>query len=369
MSLADSSKLDQGLIFETDKEISEHGLANSSAVLHPAGTVILSRDAGVGKSAILAGPMAVSQHFMAWQCEEHGELHNWFLYNWLQFHKKEFERQAVGSTIKTIGLPYFKKLRVSYPPIAEQRRIAEILSTWDRAIELTEELIATSQAQKKSLMQQLLKGKKRLPGFSGRWRKSTIEELFDIGTGQSKSSQIDDNGRYFIVDMGSIDRESRLCASKPIIDRNAPLREGDLVMPKDDIGGGQIIGRVAYIPNDEDFELGDHVYRLRRKKPEVDPKYFYYLINADHVRLSLRRKANGTAQLGLGIKDLRKQVVTFPPLHEQQQISQILDSAFEVMSALRLKLEKLKSERSALMQELLTGKRRVTLPSSQEEAA
>jgi len=65
VSLADSHRLDKIFISETDKEVSALGIANSSAVLHPGGTVVLSRDAGVGKSAVLAEDMAVSQHFMA----------------------------------------------------------------------------------------------------------------------------------------------------------------------------------------------------------------------------------------------------------------------------------------------------------------
>ncbi|MFA0698068.1 restriction endonuclease subunit S, partial [Vibrio sp. 10N.222.49.C9] len=79
----------------------------------------------------MAEPMAVSQHFIAWKCDANKKLHNWYLYNWLQLHKPEFERQAVGSTIKTIGLPYFKKLKIAAPSYEEQRKIAQILSTWD----------------------------------------------------------------------------------------------------------------------------------------------------------------------------------------------------------------------------------------------
>src|SRR5690606_33067123 len=89
VSLADSHRLDNIYIDETDKEISALGLANSSAVLHPAGTVILSRDAGVGKSAVLSCDMAVSQHFMAWRCGD--RLNNLFLYFYLQHEKPKFE--------------------------------------------------------------------------------------------------------------------------------------------------------------------------------------------------------------------------------------------------------------------------------------
>ena len=113
ISLSDSNRLDQGYIFETTKQISDEGIKNSSAVLLPAETVVLSRDAGIGKSAVMSETMAVSQHFIAWKCDNHEKLHSWFLYNWLQLNKPEFERQAVGSTIKTIGLPYFKKLKIA----------------------------------------------------------------------------------------------------------------------------------------------------------------------------------------------------------------------------------------------------------------
>jgi type I restriction enzyme, S subunit len=106
VSLADSGRLDKLYIGDTDKEISRLGIDNSSAVLHPAGTVILTRDAGVGKSAILASPMAVSQHLMAWQCGP--RIYNIYFYYWLQHQKSNFEAIAMGSTIKTIGLSYFK---------------------------------------------------------------------------------------------------------------------------------------------------------------------------------------------------------------------------------------------------------------------
>jgi type I restriction enzyme S subunit len=83
VSLADSHRLDQGYIHETENEISAAGLRNSSAQMLPSGTVILSRDAGVGKSAILSLDMAVIQHFMAWICGS--RLDNLSLYYYLHY--------------------------------------------------------------------------------------------------------------------------------------------------------------------------------------------------------------------------------------------------------------------------------------------
>jgi type I restriction enzyme S subunit len=154
VSLADSNKLDNGYIYATKIQISKEGIENSSAVLHPAGAVILSRDAGVGKSAILHSEMAVSQHFIAWDCDE-TKLSNWFLYYVLQILKPAFESVAVGNTIKTIGLPYFKELCISVPSINEQKIIADCLTSLDDLITAQSQKLEALKAHKKGLMQQL----------------------------------------------------------------------------------------------------------------------------------------------------------------------------------------------------------------------
>lgn len=158
VSLADSNKLDQLYISDTELEISHKGIVNSSAVLHPAGIVVLSRDAGVGKSAITTEPMAVSQHFMCWKCDQ--KMDNHFLYYWLQFNKRTFENIAMGSTILTIGLPYFKRLKIACPiePI-EQQAIAKKLKSADMRIFAMQDDLSKLRQQKLGLMQDLLTGK------------------------------------------------------------------------------------------------------------------------------------------------------------------------------------------------------------------
>lgn len=154
ISLADSKRLDAGLISKTEHEISAKGIKNSSAVLHPAGSVLISRDAGVGKSAVMALPMAVSQHFIVWTCHAN-LLSNWFLYHLLQEMKPLFERIATGSTIKTIGLPFFKELVISVPTLPEQQRIASCLSSLDVLITAETQKLEAMKIHKKGLMQQL----------------------------------------------------------------------------------------------------------------------------------------------------------------------------------------------------------------------
>jgi type I restriction enzyme, S subunit len=155
VSLADSKRLDKGLISKTTIEISEQGIRNSSAVLHAAGSVILSRDAGVGKSAVMKEPMAVSQHFIVWTCDRHVLL-NWFLYFVFQRMKPCFERVASGSTIKTIGLPFFIELRITVPRLPEQQEIVHCLRSLDDQIAAEIEKLDALKTHKKGLTQQLV---------------------------------------------------------------------------------------------------------------------------------------------------------------------------------------------------------------------
>lgn len=161
VSLQDTKRLDQVYIADTAQQISALGIDNSSAVLHPSGVVVISRDATVGRSAITVGPMAVSQHFIAYCCGP--KLDNHYLYYWLQRMKPVFERIGAGSTIKTIGLPFFKGLRIALPPISAQKEVAGVMLDVDLGIMAYEKAIASLSGMKAALMSDLLSGRVRVP--------------------------------------------------------------------------------------------------------------------------------------------------------------------------------------------------------------
>jgi type I restriction enzyme S subunit len=96
----------------------------------------------------------VSQHFIVWTCDS-SWLSNWFLYYVLQFMKPVFERIATGSTIKTIGLPFFKELTIAVPSPEEQQRIASCLSNLDALITAETQKLEALKTHKNGLMQQL----------------------------------------------------------------------------------------------------------------------------------------------------------------------------------------------------------------------
>lgn len=367
ISLADSCRLDKGYVYETDKEISLEGIKNSSAEVHPAETVVLSRDAGVGKSGVMATPMAVSQHFIAWKCDNKEKLHSWYLYNWLQLNKEEFERQAVGSTIKTIGLPYFKKLRIAVPPFDEQKKIAQILSTWDKAISVTEKLLANSQQQKKALMQQLLTGKKRLLDengvrFSGDWNSSKLGDLFNFKKGKGLSkSDLSESGINKCILYGELYTKYAEIAYEVISRTNSTdgqLSEpGDILLPASTTTSGIDLANATAL-SEGGILLGGDINILRPKVRLSSPFLAYFLTHMKKNEISSR--AQGITIIHLYGGDLKSIDIVLPStVQEQKKIATVLSAADAEISTLEKKLACLRDEKKALMQQLLTGKRRV----------
>jgi type I restriction enzyme S subunit len=361
ISLADSFRLDKGYVYETDKEISKAGIANSSAELHPAETVVLSRDAGIGKSGVMAVPMAVSQHFIAWKCDNTEKLNSWFLYNWLQLNKAEFERQAVGSTIKTIGLPYFKKLKIAVPPYTEQKKIAQILSTWDKAITTTEQLLANSQQQKKALMQQLLTGNKRLLDkngvrFSGEWKATAVAAFIKESRVPGSTGDIAKKITVKLYGNGVVAKDEKRSGSEST--KYYRRSAGQFIYSKLDF----LNGAFGIIPEELDGYESTLDLPAFDFLGNVNVEWFTYYVSREEFYSSNLGLANGGRKARrVNPNDLLRIKIPTPSLEEQQKIAAVLSTADQEITALQHKLEALKQEKKALMQQLLTGKRQVQL--------
>jgi type I restriction enzyme S subunit len=254
----------------------------------------------------------------------------------------------------------YAQLPIPLPSLSEQTAIATVLFDTDALIEHFDNLIAKKKAIKQGTMQQLLTGKKRLQGFSGKWEKKKLGDIFQFSVTYSKTKFIDNTGKYIIMDMGSVSSTGSIIASKTSAMELDLLNSGDLIMPKDDIGGGKIIGKVAYIDRDNKYIMGDHVYKLSIKIDLTDSRFFSYLINCSDISNALKKKVVGSAQLGLGRKSVEDQIVTYPTMsQEQTAIATILSDMDTEIEKLEKKREKYTMIKQGMMQQLLTGKIRL----------
>jgi type I restriction enzyme S subunit len=381
ISLADSRRLDKGLVTESDKEISLAGVRNSSAVIHPAGTVILSRDAGVGKSGVLAQAMAVSQHFIAWDCTASTELHNWYLYHWLQQQKPEFERMAVGSTIKTIGLPYFKKLKIMLPAFEEQLRMASILSTWDQAIATSERLLENSRSQWHALVSKSLHmptanpdwlksednggfpasvqaGIPLLPSAPSGWRRVQLREHL---TEVRRPVDLKDEDTYTLV---TVKRSRAGVVLRNVLRGSAVktatqfhVRSGDFLISKRQI----VHGACGIVPPELDGAVVSNEYAVLNTDGEIDLKFLRYLSETRYFQQTCFHSSIGVHVEKMLFKTDHwcRWPFNIPSLEQQRRIVEILDTAGRELDALSRQVNTLKREKAALMSQILTGKRRV----------
>ena len=270
------------------------------------------------------------------------------------------EKWAGGAAQPNLGAKDLAQFIIPLPPLPEQRAIAAALSDVDDLLQSLDRLIAKKRDVKQGAMQQLLTGTTRLPGFDGAWETKRLGEIFTIWLGSSKSFAVNPSGSNVVVDMGAVGRSGELIKSKKT-DLNIDLLDrGDLIMPKDDIGGGQIIGRVAYIDRNHRYVLGDHVYALRANAGE--PRYFHYAINSYQVNRELRAKAVGSAQLGLGRASVTRQLIPFPNPDEQRAIAAVLSDMDAEIDALEARRDKAALIKQGMMQELLTGRTQLPIP-------
>ena len=342
ISLKDSDVLDQLYIEETAATITEAGIANSSAVVHPAGTVVLSRDAGVGKSAIMKSAMAVSQHFMAWQCGI--KINNTFLYYWLQAKKPEFERIAMGNTIKTIGLSYFRALKIPNPPIDEQLAIATALSDVDALLAKLDEFMAKKRDLKQAAMQQLLTGQTRLPGFNWEWETRRLGDVSEIVMGQSPSSSYyNAKGLGLPLIQGNADIANRKTIRRIFTTEITKYgKRGDILMSvRAPVGE---ISRAVF-----DVCLGRGVCAIRHKSDFM----YHYLISLEP---SWARLSKGSTFDSVNSADVRVLEVCLPTDDsEQTAIATILSDMDTELAALEARRDKTRALKQGMMQELLTG--------------
>ena len=286
--------------------------------------------------------------------------------------KTDISRLSIGSTVSRINIADIKKLKVASPPLPEQRKIAKILITWDRGIATTEKLIDASKQQKKALMQQLLTGKKRLrsspkngaetgKAFEGEWEEVKLNQLVKVTGGNAfKSEQFATQGIALIKISNiksnySVNVDSSVFITEESKYDKFKVKIGDVLIAM----SGATTGKVGCYKLDNFSYLNQRVGRFDPKKNRVTKSYLFQLLKLPKVQHNILIDAVGGAQPNISNKDIERLTVSAPAIKEQQKIASVLTAADKEIELLQAKLAHFKQEKKALMQQLLTGKRRV----------
>lgn len=254
------------------------------------------------------------------------------------------------------------RIKVILPPLPEQRKIAEILSTWDRAIEVSEALLATARSQKRALMQALLTGQRRFPEFEGQeWKEVMLGDVVSAirgGGTPDKSNPEYWTGTIPWVSVKDL-KSDRLYTTVDTISElglnNSASNafDADTIIISTRMAVGVTVRLGCRMAINQDLKAVIPTKAVRND-------YLFHCLQMNQPKLEAL--GTGSTVKGVTLGDLRRMPIGYPKnVDEQDRIVQVVENASEKVLALVGNIQHLRTEKKALMQQLLTGKRRVTV--------
>jgi type I restriction enzyme S subunit len=270
-----------------------------------------------------------------------------------------------STNLASINTSQLRAFPIPLPPHREQLAIAEVLHTWDRGLADTERAIKLKRRLKRSLMQQLLTGRRRFPDFVGRpWREVRLGDLLKE---QHRGVSWDDDAMYNLVSIrrrsGGFFRRKGLKGSQIKTKVMQSVKTGDFVIARMQV----IHGAMAMVKPDFDgMNVSDsYTILVPRRVGELHMPFLDYFSQTPSMYYKAWRSSYGVAieKMTFNLDWFMRESLTIPPtLAEQQQIAAVLATADREIELLEQQLAMLREQKKGLMQKLLTGQVRVKVP-------
>ena len=283
--------------------------------------------------------------------------------------QNQFHRLVVGSNYPAINSSDVKNLIIPLPPLPEQQKIAQILSTWDKVIEKTEQLIQAKNQLKKGLMQQLLTGKKRFKEFEGsEWKELVFSELGKTYTGLSGKNKDDFGEGAPYIPYLNIFSNSRIDINQldyVKINENEKQNEvkyGDIFFTTSSETSDEV-GMTSVLLNEvENIYLNSFCFGFRLKDFTIlKPEFARFSFRSITIRKEIFRLSQGSTRYNLSKNQLVKIKLKLPSIREQLKIATFLSCLEDEICILRERLGKYNEQKKGLMQKLLNGEVRVKI--------
>lgn len=357
--------------------INQEAIRNSSTNLVEKGNLLVVTRTGVGKIAIAPFDIAISQDLTGiYLDKDRADIH--FIFYFFNLRVPRLESLVQGTSINGITRNQLSNQSVFLPPLSEQKKIARILGTWDRAIDLTERLIEAKERRKKGLMQQMLTGKVRFGEFvqSDKMQQSKvglIPEDWDLKRGDElaivnprKETVDNKNLPVSFIPMASVSENARIVGThiepySKVSKGFTSFKDGDIIIAK--ITPCFENGKGALADNlNNGLGFGSTEFHVMRTKFNVNPHFLFFHTVSYPFRK--RGEANMTGSAGqkrVPTDFIKTYRILLPSLPEQRKIAAVLSTCDRETELLREKLDVLREQKKGLMQQLLTGKVRVKI--------
>ena len=361
-----SGELNSRLIFETGESITEEAVKNSSAKFVNPNTILVAMyGATAGVIAISKIKATINQAILA-VVPNNGSFENLYLFYQLEHSMSDVLKNLQGAQ-PNLNAEIIKNTIIPVPPLGEQKKIAEILSTWDKSIETTEKIIAAKQKLKKSLMQRLLTGSQRFPEFHGQqWKQIHIGDIArEVSAKNKKDNQL--TVLSCTKHKGLVDSLSYF--GKQIFSKNLStykiVKRGQFAYATNHIEEGSI----GY-QNLHDEALISPMYTVFQTNAEIDDSFLYKLLKTETYRHIFEAMTSGSINRrgSLRWNHFTQIKLKLPPIEEQKKIAAVLNNCDAEINVLQNKSGALRQQKCGLMQKLLTGRVRVKTEESENAA-
>lgn len=360
---------DKGVVHKNLPMVSDYDKNRLSSYILKTGDIVFSRVGSVDRNSLirdLEDGWLFSSRLLRIRINNKNIAPAYLSYHFLQESTKQRIRSvAVGQTMASLNTAILKGIEITLPPLAEQKAIAQSLSDVDNLITAIDKLITKKRNIKQGTMQELLTGKKRLPGFSGEWEVKKLEEITTItrlaGAEYSSVWKEEENGEIIALrgfNIGQnriIDKDLVRISNQLSLKLNrSRLYVGDVVYPC--VG---TIGNAVVIEENDKYHIQQNIAKITPVKNIISSYYLVYFLMSPLGEKEVLRFNATSSQPNVLVGSLRKYRVPIPPLPEQKAIAKILTEMDEEIEALEKKREKYKNIKQGMMQQLLTGKTRI----------
>ena len=366
-----TTDLNNSTLIHTEEFVTEKALDETSLKILPIGTILVAMYGGynqIGRTGLLKINATINQALAALFLDIK-KADGLFVLNWLNSNVGWWKRYAASSRKDpNITSNDVAKFPILLPPLSEQQKIAEVLSTWDEAIEKQSQLVEKLELRKKGLMQQLLTGKKRLPGFSGgAWKKVKLGDIGQCYSGltNKNKSDFECGAAKFITYMnvfchGKIDINILGRVNIEADEKQEKVKKGDIFFTVSSETPEEVGMSSVLMDDVNNTYLNSFCFGFRLYNNEILlPKYAICAFRGTDMRKNMYRIAQGSTRFNLSKDEVMSLKITVPTVQEQNAIAEILSFCDKEIALAKQKLDTLRQQKKGLMQVLLTGKKRI----------
>ena len=331
---------DGEVISDSIRKITNSGLKNSGAQMLPVNSVILTSRASVGFVALAGRDLCTNQGFQSLIPKP--SVLSKFLMFWIQQNRPEFESRSAGSTFKEISKSNVKSIKLQLPPLPEQKRIVDLISSVDSYIKALQQQLESAKRSRNAVLHEFMNGE------GTAFEQTQLGQIAKFLNGKAYSKEeLLTVGKYRVLRVGNFFSNNNWYWSDLELEPNKYCENGDLLYAWSASFGPRMW-------NEEKVIYHYHIWKVNPDESQVDKKWLLYWLEDDVERIK-SSSGSGSIMMHVTKSEIEKRAIRLPTLTEQNRQLIILESFDQNIHTLESLIGSTNQLRSSMLSDLLSG--------------